>query len=60
MEEQIIRNITEDADSLEIGTPGKNGAIKIHCDFNKFDECIKKLDSAKRVRDYANTLIVKD
>ena len=49
----IYKNINEASDSLEIGTPGKLGAIKIYGDFSKPEEFKKKIDAAKEVREYA-------
>jgi len=42
-------------DSLEIGTPSKSGALKIYLDFEKPEECKKKIDNAFEIRTYANT-----
>ena len=52
--ETIHKNITENADSIEIGTPGKLGAIKIYGNFDNAEEFKKKIDNAKEVREYAN------
>ena len=46
--------ITEDQDRLEIGTPGKMGALKISGDFTKPEEFKKKIDDAIELRKYAN------
>ena len=61
MEEQVIRHIHENKenrpDSLEIGTPGKGGAIKIT--FNAADPAEKTaqlIDSAFAARKYAKKL----
>src|SRR3990167_11200625 len=53
-QECIHKNINENPDSLEIGTPGKLGAIKCYGDFNKPDEFLEKIKNAKKVRDEAN------
>lgn len=58
MEEQIQKQIVENPDSLEIGTPSKGGAIKIYGDFSKPEEFKKKIDSAVEVRQYANVKLV--
>jgi hypothetical protein len=61
MEEQIIRNIHENKenrpDSLEIGTPGKGGAVKIT--FNASHsaaETATLIDNAFEARAYAKKL----
>ena len=51
--ENIQKIVNENADSIEIGTPGKGGAIKVYGDFNKIEEFKKKIDNAKEVRKYA-------
>ena len=53
MEETIQKQITENPDSLEIGTPSKGGAVKIYGDFNKLEDFKKKIDNAKEVKAYA-------
>ena len=53
MEESIQKHITENPDSIEIGTPSKGGAIKIYGDFSKPDVFKKKIDDAKKVKEYA-------
>ncbi len=45
---------TENADSIEIGTPSKHGAIKVYCDFSNPDVCRAKIDNAIEVRNYTN------
>jgi hypothetical protein len=54
MEEAIHKSITENPDSIEIGTPSKGGAIKIYGDFNNTEAFKKKIDAAKEVKEYAN------
>lgn len=54
-EEQIItvRKIMEGPafqDSIEIGTPGRGGAIKIYGDFGQPDEFEKRIRDAVRLR----------
>lgn len=41
-------------DSLEIGTPGKGGAIKIYGDFSDKEGFRKRIDSAMELREYAS------
>ena len=62
MEEQIIRNIHENKenrpDSIEIGTPGKGGAVKIA--FNAAHpaaETATLIDNAFEARAYAKKLL---
>ena len=53
MEESIHKQITENPDSIEIGTPSKGGAVKIYGDFNNLEAFKKKIDAAKEVKKYA-------
>jgi hypothetical protein len=46
---------TENADSLEIGTPSKGGVLKVYCDFFNPEFCKVKIDNAIEVRNYANS-----
>lgn len=48
--------ITEDKDSLEIGTAGKGGAIKVYCDFNNLELAREKIKRAYEARKYAQSL----
>ncbi|MGV8087442.1 MAG: hypothetical protein ACP5NU_00080 [Methanomicrobiales archaeon] len=53
MEEVIVKKIIEGPvfqDSIEIGTPGKGGAIKIYGDFSQPDEFEKRIQDAVRLR----------
>jgi hypothetical protein len=53
MEEVIVKKIIEGLvfqDSIEIGTPGKGGAIKIYGDFSQPDEFEKRIRDAVRLR----------
>lgn len=45
--------IKEHQDSLEIGTPGKGGAVKIYGDFEDLAAFKAKIDAAKQAREYA-------
>jgi hypothetical protein len=45
---------TENADSIEIGTPGKGGVVKVYGDFNDLEEFRHKLENAKTLRQFAN------
>lgn len=51
-EETIIKNINVNPDSLEIGTPGKGGAIKIYGDFANKEEFKSKIDNAIELRNH--------
>ncbi len=56
MEEEkvVINKIVNDAsDSLEIGTPGKSGCVKIYGNFEDKEGFKNKIDAAKEVREYA-------
>lgn len=55
VEEAVHRSITENPDSLEIGTPAKGGAIKVYGNFNNPEDFKKKIDNAVAVRNYANS-----
>jgi hypothetical protein len=57
MDEQKHVHRNENADSLEFGTPGKGGVVKIYGDFFKPEEFKKKLENAKDVRAKAQELL---
>lgn len=48
---------TENSDSIEIGTPGKGGAVKVYGDFANPDEFQKKVRAAYELRNYAAELM---
>ncbi len=53
MEEVIVKKIIEVPvfqDSIEIGTPGKGGAIKVYGDFSQPDEFEKRIRDAVCLR----------
>lgn len=53
MEEVIVKKVIEGPafqDSIEIGTPGKGGAIKIYGDFGLPVEFEKRIQDAVRLR----------
>lgn len=52
--ETIQKIINDNPDSLEIGTPSKGGAIKIYGNFSDEESFKKKIDNAKKIREYAN------
>ncbi len=51
-EERIIKNIAINPDSLEIGTPGKDGAIKIYGDFANKKEFKSKIDNGIELKNH--------
>jgi len=53
VEERIIKNITVDADSIELGSPTKGGKLKIYGDFTKKDEFKHKIECAIEVTSFA-------
>ena len=57
MEETTTKIVHDNPDSIEIGTPGKCGAIKVYGNFNNADEFKAKIDKAIEVRSYANKQI---
>ena len=53
MEEVIVKKIIEGPvfqDSIEIGTPGKGGGIKVYGDFSQPDEFEKRIRDAVLLR----------
>jgi len=52
----VIRNITEHPDSLEIGTPGKGGALKIYFDSSDPVDAEQRIRNALALRDLANRI----
>jgi len=58
MPEEIINiHRTENASSLELGTPSKGGAIKVYFDADKLEDSKRKIDNAIIIRQYANEKI---
>jgi hypothetical protein len=58
MEETKVQKIvTENPDSLEIGTPSKGGAIKVYGNFSDKEIFRAKIDNALELRTYANSKI---
>ena len=60
----ILRNVhiehestNKTPDSLEIGTPGKGGVIKIYGDFSNPEAFRQKIEKALELRDYANSKV---
>ena len=57
MDESIQKIITENPDSIEMGSASKGTKIKIYGDFDKLEEFKEKIDNAKKVKDYAQAKI---
>ncbi len=53
MEESTQKHVTENPDSIEIGTPAKGGAVKIYGNFADEEAFKKKIDKAAEVKKYA-------
>ncbi len=60
----ILRNVhiehestNKSPDSLEIGTPGKGGVIKIYGDFSNPEQFKAKLEQAIQLKEFANSRI---
>lgn len=54
MEEHTHKHVTENPDSIEIGTPSKGGACKVYGNFSDLEAFERKIDNAKKLREYAN------
>ena len=54
MEEQIHRNVNDNPDSIEIGTPAKGGALKVYGSALTPEDFKKKIDNMMALREYAN------
>ena len=52
-EEIIHRHIDAQKDSVEIGTPGKGGAVKVYGDFANPEDFMRRIDNAFMVRSFA-------
>lgn len=52
---EITQKIIENPDSIEIGTAGKGGAIKVYGNYDNADAFKLKIDNALMVREYANS-----
>ena len=60
----ILRNVhiehestNKTPDSLEIGTPGRGGVIKVYGDFSNPEAFRQKIEKALELRDYANSKV---
>lgn len=58
--EQVVRHIHENKenrpDSIEIGTPGKGGVVKLYCDFLDKADTEQRIRNAMAMRELANRL----
>ena len=54
--ETVIKNVTVRPDSLELGTPGKSGCIKIYFDASDVADAELRIRNAITLRDLANNL----
>jgi len=50
----------QNPDSLEIGTAAKGGGIKVYGNFSREAEFKNKIDSAKKILDYAREQLAQD
>ena len=60
MEEIVVKKILENSpfqDSIEIGTPGKGGSIKVYGDFGNAPQFEERIKEAIRLRKMASQLI---
>lgn len=64
LDQAILQNIHVDhestnksPDSLEIGTPGRGGVIKVYGDFSNPEAFRQKIEKALELRDYANSKV---
>ena len=48
----IVRQLTEPQSSVEAGTPGKDGCVKVYFDADNPAEAKRKVDAALEVRAY--------
>lgn len=62
LDRTILRNmhidhesVNKSPDSLEIGTPGRGGVIKVYGDYSNPEQFKAKLDQAIQLKAYANT-----
>ncbi len=53
----ISQHVTENPDSITIGSATKGSQLKIYGDFSRPEEFKKKIDAAKEIRDYAQANI---
>jgi len=53
----LHRTIDDQKDSIEIGTPGKGGAVKVYVDFSDPEKAMQKIRNAFEVRRQAAQLL---
>lgn len=56
--ENVQKIITENPDSITIGSATKGAQIKIYGNFDDLDAFKKKIDAARASRDYANQVLI--
>ena len=56
--ESTQKIITENPDSLEMGSAAKGIKVKVYGDFKDLKAFKEKIDSARAARDYANQVLV--
>ena len=52
--ETIQKIVNDNPDSLTVGTPGKQGEVKVYGNFNDMEAFKAKIDNAAALRSYAN------
>ena len=57
MEESIQKVITENPDSITIGSATKGAQLKVYGNFDDLEKFKSKVDNARAVRDYANKIL---
>ena len=53
MEESIQKQVTENPDSIAMGSAAKGSLVKIYGDFSDVEAFKKKIEAAKEVKKYA-------
>lgn len=57
MEDSIQKIVSENPDSLEMGSAAKGIKLKVYGDFSKLDDFKQKIDNARAARDYATKIL---
>lgn len=55
--QHLHRTIDDQKDSIEIGTPGKGGAIKVYGDFADPEKFMRKIQNAFEIRRQAAQML---
>lgn len=55
--ESTQKIITENPDSITIGSATKGAQLKVYGDFNDLEAFKKKVDNARAVKDYAENIL---